>query len=63
MDLLHYFKNLIEIDDKKTHDYAIGISEEKLGGYFFERNTQTNLLLRFCVYPDNQCVIQSLVLN
>ena len=58
LDLTIYLKNLIEINEEKAKEYAIGLSETKLGGYYYCKNTKSFILMKFIVYPDDKCVIQ-----
>lgn len=45
----NYFPNFIEINESRTKDYNIGISENKLGGYFFLKSTGTAIVSKIIV--------------
>ena len=56
LNFQNYFPNFIEINLNRTKDYYIGISENKLGGYFFLKTTGTAIVARIIVKPNNQAL-------
>ncbi|KRX06600.1 Coatomer/clathrin adaptor appendage, Ig-like subdomain [Pseudocohnilembus persalinus] len=62
-DFLRIFPNFFEINENKARDYNLGISENRVGGYMFLRHTNTALLGKITVFPNNKVIFQMSFLN
>lgn len=47
----------------KSKDYTLGISENRIGGYMYLRHTNSAILSKIIVYPNNKVVFQFSYLN